>query len=374
MRFIKSKPIWTDEGTDADMNGAIFAPDFDGAGVDTLTWRFFGFQVRRVPKGHQYPTSTDVKEDAPMALIGRALEDEDKVFCRPDEKTRELLWSEYKTGGSQSIEIYRVKPEPERTVFYPLGIFAKVDGIEATHFGGMYWNSFRCVSQELLTDAGISTSNRHYGPGPAYDDRGAGAEKATGQVWSHVALWTTKRRGQGLCPGTCVATERYHIANLAEHTWPRPKAFARGTYQHFGDHVSWIRDEAIKFPRCRIRDFCMPATHDTGTYSLFDQMAEDPSGGAMHLAGHILNAMRDARKTLESIPGTSRLNFWSPVIKEIMWMSRAQDRTITGQLVDGVRGFDLRIYFKDEGGPTDWDFFESAMACTARPFASFSKN
>ncbi|HEY0074043.1 MAG TPA: phosphatidylinositol-specific phospholipase C domain-containing protein [Abditibacteriaceae bacterium] len=112
---------------------------------------------------------------------------------------------------------------------------------------------------------------------------------------------------------------------------------------------TWMADNKGIHSR-KLKQICLPASHDSGTYNLSDTLTTNPSP---ELA-NIVNEGKRIADQIEALPGSGLLipnpAQWATtqIISAIKKISQATSRTIADQLNGGIRCLDLRIFYNKE--------------------------
>lgn len=349
LRNVKAGAIYTDANTGASLNCAIYMPKFP---EDAEDWKFFGYAVRRLPDGYNYlgdPSVINAGKGLHMVIGTELTEGLDPnapgAFC--EAQRGKVLWSANHAGGTQNLIIYEAKPvHPD---YRALGVWVWVDGTDVQLYNNH--SKLVCVHKDLLSPGRLSTTRNYSSQsGPGWDDSGSGAHDTGG--WPDVSFWNVKAGpDRGVAPQTFVAARYYDLANSSKPggTTPEPLVIKRGVYRYHGFrsrwmHTAWRLDNYDR----ELTEYCLPATHDTGTYSLIDEFAEDKSQKYMNAFGAVMNELKDLKEDAKQlgienlVAGTSARR---RILSEVIATATAQTRTITGQLTDGIRGLDLRVYY-----------------------------
>lgn len=109
-------------------------------------------------------------------------------------------------------------------------------------------------------------------------------------------------------------------------------------------YSNWMEHNTSLHSRI-LKEICLPASHDSGAYSLTDTMTEEPSAELKET----LEKVKEVADAIDKIPGIGKLInvpewIFDAVITPIKNVSTATSRTILEQLEDGIRCFDLRVY------------------------------
>jgi hypothetical protein len=112
---------------------------------------------------------------------------------------------------------------------------------------------------------------------------------------------------------------------------------------------SWMTDLANStpgFPDLKLSQICLPATHDTGTYSLGSTWTKD-DGDSIKA---VMNTIQQVTAAIDVIPFISKAIDpldWvqNAVLNDTHALATATHSDIRQQLNDGIRYLDLRVYF-----------------------------
>ena len=108
----------------------------------------------------------------------------------------------------------------------------------------------------------------------------------------------------------------------------------------------WM-EENTEIHKKKLRNICLPASHDSGTYSLTNTWTPALSE-ELALAMNTLNSIA---ASIEAIPGIGAyipnpaewlIDAVTPTVKKL---AKATGRSIAQQLRDGIRGLDFRVYY-----------------------------
>lgn len=112
-------------------------------------------------------------------------------------------------------------------------------------------------------------------------------------------------------------------------------------------YKTWMSDTAAIHDR-KLRNICLPTTHDSGTYALTSRYTSDPVGDDMKEALDILKKISD---DIASIPGIGKLIpdpvawVYNSATDAVRGLATATKKSFTEQLERGIRGFDLRVCY-----------------------------
>ena len=192
--IVPTTPIYTDQGTDAYLNVAIYQPEVpDG-------WYWLGNLALPMPGSYGYQDPI-VQSLAPYAVIVQPLAPDAicSVTYPSSNGQAQPLWTDQGSHGTQNVQIWQ--PIPIRQGYSALGLFAQV----VANYGGdptssSNWNSLCAVKTSLLIPGGVGQfiwNDEHSGAG------GSG-------LWSSIALWNVTG-SEGIIPtNTFVATSNYN--------------------------------------------------------------------------------------------------------------------------------------------------------------------
>ncbi|MNN41356.1 hypothetical protein D3C81_1554720 [compost metagenome] len=96
----------------------------------------------------------------------------------------------------------------------------------------------------------------------------------------------------------------------------------------------------------KLRNICLPASHDSGTCNLSDTLTPDPNPELKKA----LDIVQKIAKDMDKIPGIGKIInpfAWvqDAIVPAIKGVSTATTRSIGQQLSDGIRSLDLRVYY-----------------------------
>ncbi|WP_310832170.1 phosphatidylinositol-specific phospholipase C domain-containing protein [Paenibacillus pedocola] len=96
----------------------------------------------------------------------------------------------------------------------------------------------------------------------------------------------------------------------------------------------------------KLRNICLPASHDSGTYNLSHTLTPDPNPELKKA----LDIVQKIAKDMDKIPGIGKIInpfAWvqDAIVPAIKGVSTATTRSIGQQLSDGIRSLDLRVYY-----------------------------
>lgn len=336
IRVVSSRPIYTDNNSGADMNVAIYEPIFPDDG----DWYFLGHLAVPLPGGHHPLDDPLLLKLAPQTIVIRS--DDPNALCPvvPDQK----LWTDQHSGGSQNIEIYSFK-ETNRWNYTPMGLFASV----VNHYGtdpqqNPSWSKLRAVNNVYLGYAEALKLNSLV---KVYQDSGSKAEGHG--LWQDMSIWNVRSFSQGLCPQTFMLAQGYN--DPPNSVMPRP-AWLNSSAVRFVGNAVWMAENTQLHGR-KLRDICLPATHDSGTFALTDVMDDDGWKGPLD---NLLDVLNEIAQKIRDIPGIGHLlddldpltwiltNGVMPAIHNVSTSTR---RSVLQQLWDGIRGFDFRVYYHE---------------------------
>jgi hypothetical protein len=197
VQLVDTQPIYTDEGTGADDDVAIYEP------VMPEGWYFLGHLARPMPSNYSY-TDRSVVERAPMAVVVQSMDDDlhalSPVEPQFEAGTPKPLWTDQHSGGSQNIEIFAFTPTDTEAAYVPMGLFASI----VRHYGedpreNPIWSRLVAVREDLVVPGQVGTE--------IYKDKGSGANGDG--LWRDISLWGIEGQN-GLVPSaTFVAAEGY---------------------------------------------------------------------------------------------------------------------------------------------------------------------
>jgi hypothetical protein len=195
--IVPTTPIYTDRGTKAGYNLAIYQPMNIPSG-----WYWLGNLALQLPGGTNWEhTDPAVQALAPYAVIVKPIAQD--AIC-PIDHNPTLLWTDEGSHGDQDIEIWQ--PNPVQQGYSILGLFAWVDhgypGPKAPEdlVNSEYWNNFAAIKSSLLTPGS---------PGDfIWNDEGAGANG--GGVWDDISLWHVTGASGIIPTNTFIASDNYN--------------------------------------------------------------------------------------------------------------------------------------------------------------------
>jgi hypothetical protein len=193
-----TRPIYTDKGSGAGLNVAIYEPDGIPEG-----WYFLGHQARRMPSSWKY-TDSEVAARAPTALLVQPTSNDpgaiSQVQPHHDQKGQlQPQWTDQDSHGDQNVEIYSFTASAAGT-YEPFGLFASV----VEHYGqdptqNPAWAKLAAVRNDLVREAQVGAQ--------IWTDQHSGAE-GKGE-WRNISLWAIAG-SLGLVPlDTFVGAEGY---------------------------------------------------------------------------------------------------------------------------------------------------------------------
>ncbi len=341
IRVVPSRAIYTDNSSGADMNVAIYEPIFP----EDSDWYFFGHLAVTLPGGHHSIDDPILAKLAPQTIVVRS--DDPSALCSvtPDQK----LWTDQHSGGSQDIEIYSFQGN-SRWNYTPMGLFASI-----VHDYGTdpqqtpNWNKLRAVRNDLVGRGsghgyGIALSSLT----KAYQDSGS---KAHGKgIWEDMSIWNVPGFSGGLHPQTFMLSQGYDAPPgqvIPEPCWLQSSAV------RFVGNAVWMTQNTQLHNR-KLRDICLPATHDSGTFALTAVMDDDGWKGPLD---ELLDVLNEIAEKIKDIPLIGHLLddldplTWiltNAVVPTIHAVSTSTRRSVLQQLWDGIRGFDFRVYYHED--------------------------
>ena len=126
-----------------------------------------------------------------------------------------------------------------------------------------------------------------------------------------------------------------------------------------GFYVNWMKmgldnEEHRDRP---LNSICLPASHDSATYALSDELTADPDKRVQKA----VNILQDIENALSAVPGIDKLidlvSVSQAVTGAIDGLATATHRSVYEQLVNGIRCLDLRIYYGPGPGSMGQDQF-----------------
>ncbi len=188
--IVPTAPIYTDYGSGASLNVAIYRPVSIPDG-----WYYLGDLAVSLPSSVPY-TSPAVANIAPYAVIVQPLDG--NAIC-PVNTASEALWTDQHSDGAQDIEIWA--PQPAKQGYTALGLFAWVDeGYDGSPAGSFWWNKLAAINSAFIKPGEFGRM--------IWSDQNSGA-KGSGQ-WGDIALWSIATSQLGLIPtNTFVAASDY---------------------------------------------------------------------------------------------------------------------------------------------------------------------
>jgi len=332
IQFVNTRPIYTDRGTGADRNVAIFEPIVpDG-------WYFLGHVAVSTDTSYSVD-DPELLRIAPQGLVVQPTEDP-TVLCPVT--PGQLLWTDADSGGNQDIELYSFVPVVDNddtgATYATLGLFASVVqryGTDPTT--NPSFAKLRAVRADLLVAGARSTML-------AWNDQGSGADGAG--LWKDVSYWfITGSHSGGLAPvDAFVAAGDY--ASPPGATVPAPMLLDTSIIDVSGPYASWM-EETPGVQQKRLREVCLPATHDAGAYWLSDELSPSPNPTLQA----VLNTLSSVADKINAIPLIGEVipnpAAWvtEHAIPAIRAISTTTRRTVLQQLVSGIRCLDLRLYY-----------------------------
>lgn len=337
VRVVPSRAIYTDNNSGADMNVAIYEPIFPEDG----DWYFLGHLAVTLPGGHHSIDDPILDKLAPQTIVVRS--DDPSALCSvtPEQK----LWTDQHSGGSQDIEIYSFRGDLTWN-YTALGLFASiVHDYGADPQQTPNWNKLRAVRNDLVGRGyGIELSSLTR----AYRDSGSHAHGHG--IWEDMSIWNVPGFSGGLHPQTFMLSQGYDAPPgqvIPEPCWLKPSAV------RFVGNAVWMAENTMLHDR-KLRDICLPATHDSGTFALTDVMDDDGWKGPLD---KLLDVLNEIAEKIRDIPGIGHLlddldpltwiltNAVMPAIHNVSTSTR---RSVLQQLWDGIRGFDFRVYYHED--------------------------
>jgi Ricin-type beta-trefoil lectin domain-like len=147
-----------------------------------------------------------------------------------------------------------------------------------------------------------------------------------------------------------IPTNTFHFFRSSLSDW-RQERMTQLYSPHIIDTNNWMK-QVRRIHKLPLKKICFPATHDSGTYALTPKMGNQTSELLYKtfklmesLKSHILNVFQ----------GVTLLD--NDFKKGLLAVATAQHRTIYQQLNDGIRAFDLRLYFDIDQPNGDKSFF-----------------
>lgn len=341
IRVVPSRAIYTDNSSGADMNVAIYEPIFPEDG----DWYFFGHLAVTLPGGHHSIDDPILAKLAPQTIVVRS--DDPSALCSvtPDQK----LWTDQHSGGSQDIEIYSFRGNSNWN-YSAMGLFASiVHDYGADPQQTPNWNKLRAVRNDLVGRGsgygyGIALSSLTR----AYQDSGS---KAHGKgIWEDMSIWNVPGFSGGLHPQTFMLSQGYDAPPgqvIPEPCWLQSSAV------RFVGNAVWMTQNSQLHSR-KLRDICLPATHDSGTFALTAVMDDDGWKGPLD---ELLDVLNEIAEKIKDIPLIGHLLddldplTWiltNAVVPTIHAVSTSTRRSVLQQLWDGIRGFDFRVYYHED--------------------------
>lgn len=189
--IVPTAPIYTDYGSGAGLNVAIYRPVSIPDG-----WYYLGDLAVSLPSSAPY-TSPAVANIAPYAVIVQPLDA--NAIC-PVNTASEALWTDQHSDGAQDIEIWA--PQPAQQGYTAVGLFAWVDeGYDSSPAGSFWWNKLAAINSAFIKPGEFGRM--------IWSDQNSGA-KGSGQ-WGDIALWSITTSQIGLIPtNTFIAASDYN--------------------------------------------------------------------------------------------------------------------------------------------------------------------
>ena len=189
-RVVPTTPIYTDAGSGAHLNVAIYEPQFPAEGG----WYFLGHLalVNPLNKGYQDPS---VEENAPDAIL---VQSDDPDALSPVKKLQQL-WTDQHSHGDQNMEIWSFQATKSGD-YHPVGLFASIVkkyGDDPT--SQTSWSKLCAVRSDLLLPGNVGSM--------IWNDHGSHADGAG--TWKNISLWHITGTGGILPTKTFLASENY---------------------------------------------------------------------------------------------------------------------------------------------------------------------
>jgi hypothetical protein len=114
------------------------------------------------------------------------------------------------------------------------------------------------------------------------------------------------------------------------------------------DNRGWM-EATTEMHNKKLRNICLPASHDSGTFDLSDTWTEALSPEF----ASTMNMLNSISKSIKSIPGIGAFMpdpaGWlrDQVTPTVKGLAKATGRNIADQLRDGIRCFDFRVYYDE---------------------------
>jgi hypothetical protein len=188
--IVPTIPIYTDIGSGADYNVAIYRP----ASIPT-GWYYLGDLAVQMPQSLPY-NSPIVASLAPYAVIVQPLV---SGAISTVSAGNTPLWTDQHSGGTQDIEIWQFQPT-QSPGYVPIGLFALVgQGYGNPPTVDPYFSKLAAINTESIV------------PGQSgnliWNDKNSGSD-GNGS-WKDIALWTIQ--GTGVIPtNTFIAVDNYN--------------------------------------------------------------------------------------------------------------------------------------------------------------------
>lgn len=205
LQLVDTQAIYTDKGSGADMDVAIYQPILPDDGG---TWYFVGHLAVTMPSSWSY-NSSSVAERAPQAYVVQPTCDDPTavaiVLPNTEYGAFQPLWTDQHSGGDQSIELYTFSAQKDGAKYVSLGLFASVvseygeDPMTTDPMGANSspaWNSLVAIRSDLVSAGTVGEQ--------IWNDQHSGADG--NGIWQSISLWAISGSG-GM--GTFIGAEGY---------------------------------------------------------------------------------------------------------------------------------------------------------------------
>lgn len=355
IRFVPTRPIYTDNNSGSDMNVCIYEPVLPTD--DGNTWYFLGHSATPLPAGHHPLNDSLLSSLSPIGIAIRSDDPTALASASPNQK----LWTDQNSGGDQNLELYSIQASQasnnpfNQYQYVALGLFASLPnnyGDDPTTQSS--WKNI-CLVRSDLTQSPYQSNNQTR----VWSDSGSGSNG--NGIWNKVSFWNTNisnnnNSNVGIYPMTFLASSEdssNYQDNQPYSTTPTIALLEMSGVTLSGYPV-WMSNYSSYYANNPLQKICLPATHDSGTYALTPVLDNDGQvGNYINPRWVIIKAATTAISNIEKLAefiGSETIIPWfiKAVWPALQAMSTATRKSVLHQLLMGIRCFDFRVYYHEQ--------------------------